>query len=295
MSLIGEYQNGNCNTKIYDDGTKTRETEEECFSPVFPESMDIKITNYCNMGCPFCHENSTTDGLHGDILRAEFIDSLMPFTELAIGGGNPISHPDLIPFLQKLKQKNIVASFTLNQKHFLENQQLVESLVSEKLIYGIGVSLTKATPGLIKCLKKFPNAVLHVINGIVDIKDLQELYGKGFKVLILGYKTFRRGAEYYSESIEKEKTIIYNELPNIIKNFSVVSFDNLAIKQLKVKRLMSEEKWNEFYMGDDGQFTMYVDMVNQEFARSSVSEKRYKNGADIIEMFDTIRSEARAS
>ena len=51
MKRIGEYQNGNYTVKIYEDGTKIRENDLDFFESEFPENIDIKITNRCNMGC----------------------------------------------------------------------------------------------------------------------------------------------------------------------------------------------------------------------------------------------------
>lgn len=34
---------------------------------------------------------------------------------------------------------------------------------------------------------------------------------------------------------------------------------------------MTDEEWNEFYMGDDGTMTYYIDMVERKFARSSTA------------------------
>lgn len=291
MKLLGEYQNGNYTVTIFNDGTKIRDTKDDKFISEFPECMDVKITNYCDMGCPYCHENSTTDGKHGDILQAKFINSLHPFTELAIGGGNPLSHPDLIQFLGKLKDKNIIANITVNQKHFIESQPLIQYLIENKLIYGLGVSLTKPTDELIMCLNMIPNAVLHIINGVVGLDDLKLLYDQNFKILILGYKQFRRGNNYYSVKVEENKSELHKELPRIINRFKVVSFDNLAIEQLNVRRLMSEKEWNQFYMGDDGQYTMYIDLVNEEFARCSVSNKRYELLNNIKDMFQIVKME----
>ena len=68
------YQNGNYNVHLnLDNGTKIRENDLDFFAPAYPESMDIKITNMCNMGCSFCHENSTPDGLHGDIMTHQLV------------------------------------------------------------------------------------------------------------------------------------------------------------------------------------------------------------------------------
>lgn len=238
-----------------------------------------------------CHENSNVKGLHGDILQPKFINTLKPFTEIAIGGGNPLSHPLLLEFLQLLTRKNIIPNITVNQKHFLQNQELIKGLIKNNLVYGVGVSLVKVTDELISCLRDFPNVVLHIINGIIKIEDLRLLYKNNFKVLILGYKQFRRGVQYYSEQVEINKKIIYNNLPEIIKGFKVVSFDNLSIKQLDVKRLMSQKSWDEFYMGDDGQFTMYIDLVEQKYARCSVSDIRYDLTDNIEEMFAVIKNE----
>jgi organic radical activating enzyme len=294
MNLLGKYINGNYKVSIYSDGTKVRETlvpEDTVFFSKFPECMDEKITNYCDMGCAYCHENSTVNGLHGELLNSKFIDTLKPYTELAIGGGNPLAHPDFIPFLEKLKVKNIIANVTVNQKHFLDNNPMIRELIDKNLIKGLGVSFTHYTDELFLALHYFPNAVIHVINGVVNIDDLKLLYGEDFKLLILGYKQFRRGNDYYSKKVEENKEIIYKELPNIIKSFKVVSFDNLSINQLNVKRFMSEKAWNEFYMGDDGQFTMYIDLVKNEFARCSISPIRYKILDNIEDMFNIVKNE----
>jgi hypothetical protein len=84
---------------------------------------------------------------------------------------------------------------------------------------------------------------------------------------------------------------LYNALPDMLslKWFKVVCFDNLAIKQLGVKRLLSENEWNEFYMGDDGQHTMYIDAVREEYAISSTNLNRYKIDADIKTMFKKVK------
>ena len=99
-------------------------------------------------------------------------------------------------------------------------------------------------------------------------------------MLILGYKHLRRGNEYFEEEqndIETKQQWLYKNLEDIIQKFKVVSFDNLAIEQLDVKRLLTQEEWDEFYMGDDGKVTYYVDMVERKFAQSSTApfDKRY--------------------
>lgn len=295
MSVWKKYRNGNYTVKFNTvDGTKIRETEDNDFIAEFPENMDVKITNQCDMGCIFCHEDSKKDGLHGDILNSKFIDTLRPYTEMAIGGGNPLAHPDLIPFLEKLKERNIIANITVNQVHFETCQELVRDLIDKKLIYGLGISLVDASNGFVELVKKYKNAVIHVINGILKPDDVGVLKDNDLKMLILGYKQFRRGISCYEVrygDILIKQNWLYENLDTIVGQFKVVSFDNLAIEQLNVKRLMSDEDWNEFYMGDDGNHTMYVDLVNQKFARCSIAEKRHDLLGNVIDMFNIVRAE----
>lgn len=291
MKLLGKYKNGNYNVVIFDNGTKARITKDNKFIAKFPECMDVKITNCCDMDCPYCHEASSREGKHGDILNTEFINTLKPFTELAIGGGNPLSHPDLLEFLTVLKGKNIIANMTVNQMHFMQNLNYIDNLIKNGLIKGLGISLVKPTKEFIKQVKQYPNAVIHVINGVIKIEDLEKLYDNDLKILVLGYKTFRKGHQYYSDIVEKNKAVVKLKMKEILQHFKVVSFDNLAIEQLEVKKLMEEKEWYDFYMGDDGQFTMYIDLVNKQFARCSVSDMRYALKDNIEEMFEIVKGE----
>lgn len=293
MKILGAYKNGNYHVCILNDGTKIRSNNLDFFKPDFPESMDIKITNCCDMGCKFCHENSKPDGKHGDIMNVKFIENLHPFTELAIGGGNPLAHPDLVPFLEKCKNLKLIPSMTINQTHLKRDLALVKELVDRELIYGLGISLIDPSDEFIELVKQFPNAVIHVIAGIVTMDQIRKLANKGLKLLILGYKQFRRGEQLYLQTggvIDSRITNMKNHLEEILDEFKVVSFDNLAIKQLDPKRLLTDEQYNEFFMGNDGEFSMFVDLVESEFARSSTSTERFPITDDIVDMFNIIHN-----
>lgn len=296
MGLLGIYKNGNTINKIFSDGTRICETNDDEFKFDFARNMDIKITNSCSMGCKFCHEGSTQDGKHGNILNEKFIETLHPYQECAIGGGNVLEHPDLIPFLKKLRDLKVITNITLNQVHFEQNFELVDKMINEKLIYGLGVSLVNPTQEFIENVKRYPNVVIHVINGVLKPSDVQIMENNDLKMLILGYKHLRRGNKYFDferEKIEKNQQWLYENLQNILNKFKVVSFDNLAIEQLNVKRLISDSEWNEFYQGDDGTSTYYIDMVERKFAKSSTAsfDKRYDLLDSVDDMFKKIVSE----
>jgi hypothetical protein len=301
MERFVRYKNGNYTVTLdTKTGTKVRENDLDFFEPDTVESMDIKITNCCDMGCPMCHENSTPDGKHADILGPSFLDKLHPYTELAIGGGNPLEHPDLYEFLVKCKERKFIPSMTINQKHFEANYDLVKKLVDEELIYGLGISLVAPTTEFIKLVKTIPNAVIHIINGLVSLPKFIKMKDHDLKILILGYKIFRRGATLYetqAPNITACQLMLYQYLPRIIEEnwFKVVSFDNLAIEQLEPQRLMSEDEWSEFYMGDDGigdgftSASMYVDMVERKYAKNSCDPVRYDLLPTIEEMYNSLK------
>ena len=320
MKLLKGYENGNHIVKIFDDGTKIKETghfEEVClpgkkggykkwvpsdedhFTYDFPENADIKITDYCDAGCAYCHENSTTKGVHGDLRRIEkTLDSLHAGTEMAVGGGNALAHPDLIWFLEKLKSKGVLANITINQKHLRPYKDLICKLVAENLVHGIGISLVNSSNkddfDFIDTLGD--NVVIHTIAGVLDEKDFEVL--KGRKILILGYKNLRRGSSF----LEKDFVNINHRmdmlrvvwLPQLRKKCKVVSFDCLAIEQLDPKKTLniSQEAWDTLFQGADTDVkdkdgnitcaTMYIDVPTMTVARMSTAalDKRYSFNGD---------------
>ena len=293
MRLLGEYRNGNYTVKVLSDGTKIRETEENNFIPAFAENCDCKITDKCDGGCPFCYEGCTPNGRHGDILNQRFLDTLHPYTELAING-NDMTHPDLILFLEKLKEKKVIANMTVNQIHFERCQDMIRDLADRGLIHGLGISLKDATADFIFLVKQYPNAVIHVINGIFSPSDAEMLADHDLKILILGYKHLRRGEEWYvtdRENIVTKQMWLKDSLEEMFNHFKVVSFDNLAITQLDVKRLMSQEEWEKFYMGDDGEYTFYLDLVEGRFGKNSLAVKKFPIMGNIDDMFRKILEE----
>ena len=282
------YQNGNYFVSInLDNGTKIRETinpNATEFVADFPESADVKITNKCPYNCMFCHEGSNINGKHSDALHSHVWNTFCPYTEVALGGGSVTGYPDLVPLLERLKSLHLIPNITVRQEEFMSNLPLIRKLTDEKLIYGLGISLSNPNQeDFIKTIKEFPNAVIHVINGIVSLTELRKLANNNLKILILGYKEVRKGKILLANSaqntiINNNKEALYAFLPKIITErwFDVVSFDNLAIKQLNPKgRFVSDEDWEIIYMGDDGlegeqtSASMYIDLVENEFARNS--------------------------
>ena len=282
------YKNGSYLVMILDDGTKIRYNKSNIYKPSRVESMDIKITNQCDMGCSMCHENSVPDGKHANLNDSfSIINSIPPYTELAIGGGNPFSYPQLKLFLRICKERKFIANITVNKYHFLKNYDYIEYLYLNNYINGIGISVFDITDEEINLIKKV-DGVCHVIIGVTPIEVMKKLADNNIKVLVLGYKNFRRGEKHYQDfknEIDTSINIWSDFITKAIKEkyYSVISFDNLAIKQLNLKEKLSTEEWDSFFMGDDGidgefsSASMYIDLVEQKFALNSCAplDERY--------------------
>ena len=108
------------------------------------------------------------------------------------------------------------------------------------------------------------------------------------KILVLGYKSVGRGKQYRP----KHKDLDVEELLGLD---AVILFDDLAVEQLNVRTYTSDDDWNKYYAGRDGEYTMYIDLVEMKYARSSTSKKRYdiKSIYDVPEMFSQVRRYAK--
>jgi len=285
-----EYKNRNYIVRILDDGTKFRLSDNPV--PEIPESIDVKITNKCDGGCAFCHEKSTPDGKSFNVnLAYRLFKELPGGVELAIGGGNPLECLQDLRWLdRKLQYNGLIKNITINAKHLDMFNNCYLGLEA------IGVSYNKNLHKEIKEFsdkeKEYHQIVVHLIAGVHTTEDLKRCLEDFDRVLILGYKQFGRGIEYYGKDVEDSLTDWKQNIGQYLRGKDkIVVFDNLAITQLDVKRYFSDIRWKDIYMGNDGQFTMYLDLVEEKFAVSSRSPGRFDIGdMSIKEMFAKVRS-----
>lgn len=196
--------------------------------------------------------------------------------ELALGGGNPLSHPELPKLLITLKDKGFITNITVNQGHLKTYQGLLQYLIKDELVRGVGISITNNNFKHVQpLLRVTDNLVYHLIAGVskVEVIDMLVELGK-CKILVLGYKKFGFGVAYHNPNkVDEELKRWYRYLPKYIGK-CLLSFDNLAIEQLNIGRLFTKAGWERFYMGNDFVFTMYIDAVKQQYAPTSRSINR---------------------
>jgi len=270
--LIANYKNGNYTVKLYEDGTKIKMNNLDNFTPSFAESIDCCITEKCSGNCQYCYLSCDETKPHAD-LNQPFFDTVHKGTELAINV-NDLSHPDLENFLIRMRDKGVFVNTTINQLHLISNIDKLKDWQERKLVWGIGISLVNSKDKkFLDAIKQLKNVVVHTIDGCLTKEDLENLANNDIKLLILGFKHKGRGLDYYKahkEDVDNNIAYLKEHLYDYKSNFCGFGFDNLANDHLCIRERVGEDKWAIYHMGEEGEFTFFVDAVNKTYAISSM-------------------------
>ena len=207
-----------------------------------------------------------------------------------------MGHPDIEEFLKKLKEKNVIANITVHWRSFDANFDTLIKWVTEGLVHGIGVSVNEIIPcGIAEKLSAISSVVVHTVMGIANESVYRQTANRNLNILLLGYKTFGRGVKYRTDNsldIARNVSWVQQHINEFTEHFRAVSFDNLAIEQTGIINKLKPELFKQIYMGEDGSFTMYVDLVENKYAVSSTSERHAIDCNTIDELFVKVRKKA---
>lgn len=298
MSLITKYRNGNATVELHDDGTRVIETPDPSFDFEYPLNLDIRVSTRCSFGrnpktgkgvCDFCHESATTDGLECDFeeLKAT-LDELPKGIELAIGC-NDLTE-GLEEFVTWCGHRGFIVNLTVNQGHLRGYYERLDSLITQGFIKGLGISYRSDFKWDVPdYFLNYENTVFHVITGIDGINDVLLLKERGVKkILILGEKDFGFNEGKVNLTSQSHKEWFW-WISKLFAEFDVVSFDNLAMEQLNIRRFFSDVQWDRF---NQGEYSFYINAVDKTFAPSSRSnEKITWNNISIREYFKYIKEQ----
>ncbi len=260
-----------------------------------PELIDLKITDYCDIGCSFCYQGSTEDGKHAslDILK-KIIDlhAYKKSIEFAIGGGEPTLHPDFPAILKKIGDSGSIANFTTKSVGWMYNPDILEAV--KKYVSGVAYSpddIRQVVEFVSQHDKKVGDDValyLHIIpelwtdTGLSELRDTVEDMNKwntGRKsrntihITMLGYKTTGRGKNF--EAKKKDNLIEY------ITSFTQtpVGIDTKIAKDYN-DELEKNSIDKKLYTTEEGKFSIYID---------GVTEKAYKSSYELEKPIDIIK------
>lgn len=115
---------------------------EEIDKPEAPELIDLKITDYCPIGCSFCYQNSTVNGAHASLesIKSILLDAKeSEVFEIAIGGGEPTMHPNFCEILEYGHSIGLVMNFTTKSLKWLDSDEILGAvrLYSKGFAYSI--------------------------------------------------------------------------------------------------------------------------------------------------------------
>lgn len=276
--VIAQYKNGNADITITHDGTREIQYEGE-LSLDYPLNIDIRVSTQCSFGlnpktgkafCDFCHESATTDGVECDynLLRDKLV-GLPKGIELAIGCNKMTS--ELRKFIFWCDTMGYIVNLTVNQGH-LKQFDMIRKLVERGTIKGLGISYRSSLPFKVpQYILDYEHTVFHVICGIDSYHEVEALAKQGVKkILVLGEKDF--GFNFGKVDLKTRKhREWYWWIHNMFKTFDVVSFDNLALQQLNVRRFFTQNNWEVF---NQNEHSFYIDAANKKLAPSSRSNEK---------------------
>ena len=275
--------------------------EDGRLCPEAPELVDMKITNACEHGCPFCYMNSTKDGEHADIQTIRgIIAGFKRKTEFAIGGGNVLLHPQFADIVKHIKDNmrlNHIVNITIRHDdiHRINDKQYLEEAIIN-YVDGIGISVQKAEdlaivePFAKKMIKEYDKHVsIHIIPELLGFEKSQEILKEihncncringasedkaphqikgysGMKALFLGLKQVGRASKMNPCKFNDEQ--LHSMINSCHFQYCVdTAFINTYADFYKECYHGDEEL---FLTRHEGEFSMYIDAVTAKGYKSS--------------------------
>lgn len=174
-----------------------------------PELIDISISNHCTNQCSFCYRESRPDSSFMSLSDYEFIlNSIYDIQwgnvfQVALGGGEPLEHPNFLDFLKLSRRYNIIPNFTTNGLHI--NRAIVQDI---KCLVGTAaisfpdilcIPSSNANIFIAGGIKTNIHFILDresIIQGIEILEGLHNLILKGFNsIIFLTFKPTGRGSD----------------------------------------------------------------------------------------------------
>jgi len=260
---------------------------DETLAPTRPELIDIKITDYCNIGCSFCYQDSTEAGQHADLEVLQKIrNSIRTYdtiTEYAIGGGEPTQHPEFSKILKLFGSSMDKVAFTTKNKEWFSDADVVNSV--KEYCSAIAYSCTT-----VEQVSEFHN--LHYEAGLFDLDAKVSKPVKFYIHLIpelLGPDRFREIMSWIEEQNRSWGKIIhvtclgYKPIGRANKDYQLVpEFVDIITKLLRTQvgidtkfakdyqdLLDAKGISRDLYTTEEGQYSMYIDAVEKKAYKSS--------------------------
>lgn len=263
-------------------GFKTRvimsQKDVEYNKSTYPELVDISITDYCESNCAYCYRGSTTDGKHSEwshLTTIIYYLHKMGVFEIAIGGGEPTSHPKFVDLLLLCKKYNIVANFTTRNLDWIKNLSwttfinafgaFAYSIESAKQIFQLHETLTSVDFPTYKCNIQL---VMGVVTKQQFIEIVEACAATNMTLVLLGYKTTHRGSNYDHKKYDWLIDVI-NDVRS--KKYVKIGIDTVLAQQFETE-LKKANISRLLYSKEEGKFSCFIDAVKMIISPSSFDQ-----------------------
>jgi len=244
------------------DGTKPT-------SGTFPDLMDLKITDRCIANCAHCYQDSKHDGDHAetsDVNDALFTASTLGVFEVAIGGGEPTTHPDFAEILHTARQYGIVPNFsTQDAAGVLNHLDAIKENCGAVAFSTNDVGTAREWAELAK-LHMVPNPTLHYVLGLRPIRELAPFLAEFTQyddptIILLAWKDTGRAGPCLHP---------YDRWLDVVKEaekrYNGIGVDSFLTNDVSEKAIWVKP-W--LYESADGKFSFYWNAVTGKVAPHS--------------------------
>lgn len=255
----------------------------------FPQLVDLKITDYCDKGCTFCYQSSTTEGQHGNKYWIEQVINKLAESEcleIALGGGEPTSHPDFIDILKHIKYRGMLANFTTKSIKWLRNSINYQPILDNTNSIAVSVSSGAELNTFLVALEDIgysPNQInlsVQVVLGAVTKDALKEIkricHFEHLRLTLLGFKEVGFGETYPKiEYLSWIEEFMFDKKKRV--NISIDSALMAEIEPILAKNNVDPK----LYTDKEGHFSCYIDACTKTLHKDSYSRtESYLLGKD---------------
>lgn len=280
--LFNTYSGAKVTLSFEDDPTPRRTSE-------VPELIDLKITEVCPFGCPYCYQSSTHQGHHADGVGSWlYAFQKAGVFEVAIGGGEPTTHPEFKDILESTERDLQINFSTRNLDWILYNADLIKRT---RAYFAFSVGGNSIGEKAIQQIKKaeLNFSVQYVMTTMPDrhFEDLIKFCQKSdIPLILLGYKNTGRGAtapKLRDTDIAKQLSDDWIEIIKDEGHF--IGIDTALAQKVPIGT------FPEYMLRrTEGTHSMYIDAVTNRAGVSSYTEQPFVDVTpkSFIEAFHTL-------
>lgn len=237
-----------------------------------PELIDVKITDKCFMDCAFCYQGSTKAGNHADMGALysvfEYCRKNRVF-EVALGGGEPLLHPEFVHILRGFAGAGTVPNFTTRNTAWLREPATVRAVLEHAGGWAYSTEKADTIEKLhALCLAadipadKMPS--IQYIIGVGDRYGFERVVDAckkfGLRLTLLGSKTTGRGGSQDWKD--------YDWIAPLKDGHVEFGIDTALVQKYGAAlKAAGVPEW--CYTEHEGRFSMYIDAVAKSIGPSS--------------------------